>query len=523
MEVVQYDLGRAPSSWDFLQFLINAKIRFDSFAVTFKNGRRMDNMPKTDAQRAALFENVIKPALRLIDATESAAPSTRKMSYFQFKAVNAARKGRTIPRWKVPEDVLAECKTWLNGRSPYVITLREADYFPERNSNLDAWMEFAKSLDDVIFIRDTAKADEPLPFETCPRASKDLLFRAALMSLAKCNFLVANGPVILVEYMEAPWLMFKPLTPELPDYKPGQPDWWKANIGVPVGEQFPWANSQQRIIWRQDDLKSIQDAWSNFNLQEIPAITSISAMSDERRNENVRRNCAANKKRVQDGIEPHDLTATLACYGPSLKETWPLLRNIPDVYCVGASHKFLLDRDIIPSVMIDCDPRARNVDQMGEPHKDVRYWLASCVDPSYLGKLAGHDVALWHLHNGSVSADFIWSIEPEAWLLIGGGSVGLRAISLLYARGYRKFDIHGMDSSYAEGAVGGIQYAGPHADQNPKHLMEVRCGERWFKSNPSLIDYARQFMSDLRLWPGASFKMYGDGLLQEMCKQANQC
>lgn len=251
-------------------------------------------------------------------------------------------------------------------------------------------------------------------------------------------------------------------------------------------------------------------------IREVGQITAISAMDDAQRNEHVRRNCAATENRVRDGIIPHDLTATLVCYGPSLQQTWPLLKGLQDVYCVGAAHKFLIDREIIPYAMIDCDPRARNVDQMGEPHDSVRYWLASCVDPSYMRKLAKHDVALWHLHNGPVSADFIWSIEPEAWLLVGGGSVGLRAISLLYARGYRKFDIHGMDSSYA----GDEQYAGAHADQNPKRLLDIRCGDRWFKSNPSLVDYARQFLDDLRLWEGASFRMFGDGLLQEMCKQA---
>jgi hypothetical protein len=189
------------------------------------------------------------------------------------------------------------------------------------------------------------------------------------------------------------------------------------------------------------------------------------------------------------------------------------------VYCVGASHKFLIDREIVPYAMIDCDPRARNVDQMGKPHPSVRYWLASCVDPSYLRKLAKYDVALWHIHNGQASADFVWSIEPEAWLLIGGGSVGLRAVSLLYARGYRNFEIHGMDSSYADD----VEYAGPHAEQKPKQLLSVRCGDRLFKTNPSLVDYARQFLTDQAIWTGAKFKMHGDGLLQAMCREAEKC
>jgi len=287
--------------------------------------------------------------------------------------------------------------------------------------------------------------------------------------------------------------------------------WWKKKLS----EKFSIYD------WNEAETSCFGEA---LLIPELGKIISISAMDDVRRNENVRRNCAKVSRRVQDGVPPHDRTASLVCYGPSLQNTWPLLKGLQDVYCVGAAHQFLIDRGIIPRAMIDCDPRARNADQMGAPHKDVSYWLASCVDPSYVRKLAGYDLSLWHLHNGQVSADFVWSIEPEAWLLIGGGSVGLRSISLLYARGYRSFDVHAMDSSYAEGAAEGGQYAGSHADQNPKALLNVRCGDRWFKTNPSLVDYARQFMDDLRLWEGAKFRMFGDGLLQEMCRQAGmQC
>jgi len=250
-------------------------------------------------------------------------------------------------------------------------------------------------------------------------------------------------------------------------------------------------------------------------IRELGPILSIAAMDDIRRNENVRRNSKRILKRVQDGIEPHNLVANLVCFGPSLAQTWPQLINKQDVYCVGAAHDFLVSKDIVPYASIDSDPRARVVDQI-TPHANVRYWLASCVDPSYIQKLRGHDVALFHLHNGDNSANYIWSIEPDAWLLIGGGSVGLRSISLLYARGYRKFAIHGMDSSYN----GTLEYAGSHVPQKPRNLIRVKPegSNRWFNSNPSLVDYARQFLDDQRLWEGSTFELYGDGLLQEMVK-----
>lgn len=254
------------------------------------------------------------------------------------------------------------------------------------------------------------------------------------------------------------------------------------------------------------------------NLPELGPITSIAAMSDELRNEHVRINSSRVRARLQDNQPAHGRRAILVCYGPSLLTTLAAMQadENSDIICVGASHAMLLEHNIVPYACIDCDPRQRNVDQLGRPHPKVKYWLASCVDPSYTDRLFGYDVSLWHIHNGKASEDYVWSIEPDGWLLVGGGSVGLRAISLLYALGYRNFDVHGMDSSYSDD----IEYAGTHLGPPKKNIIRVHVNGRKFTTNPSLTDYARQFLDDQRLWSGATFRMFGDGLLQEMCKVA---
>ena len=250
-------------------------------------------------------------------------------------------------------------------------------------------------------------------------------------------------------------------------------------------------------------------------LNEIGKIISFSAVDDSVRNHQAKINCERVTKRLMDNAPPHDRKAILVCYGPSLKETYKVIPSQEgDVFSVSASHQFLIDRGIIPHAHIDCDPRHRNAEQL-KPHKDVRYWIASCVHPAFTEKLKGHDVSLWHIHNGYASENFIWDLEPDAWLLVGGGSVGLRAISLLYSQGYREIDIHGMDSSYADDE----EYAGKdHIGPPKKQIISVQCKGRWFKSALQMIDYARQFQSDLRLWPDAKIRLYGDGLLQEMCR-----
>lgn len=251
-------------------------------------------------------------------------------------------------------------------------------------------------------------------------------------------------------------------------------------------------------------------------IKELPAIETVSAMEEVERIEHMRLNSKRISARLRDDIPPHGRTAILVCGGPSLNMT---CGGIPyengDIFTVSIAHRLMIERGIVPHAHIDCDPREHKARQIGRPHPSVHYWLASCIHPEYLDKLSDNIVTLWHLHNGPETADALFNeIEPDGWLCIGGGSVGLRAISLLYSQGYRSFSVHGMDCSHA----GSERYAGEHLGKNAQPVLRVRCGDRWFDSNLSLVDYARQFCDDLRLWEGASFKMHGEGLLQHMIK-----
>jgi len=95
--VAEYDLGTAPASWDFLQFLINARLKFGQhFDVSFRegpvNGFREDRMQRSLADRRAIFDNVMLPALKLVGAgiTHEAGEG---VGYLQIDAVKAANRG----------------------------------------------------------------------------------------------------------------------------------------------------------------------------------------------------------------------------------------------------------------------------------------------------------------------------------------------------------------------------------------------------------------------------------------------
>ena len=233
--VATYDLGICPASWDFLTWLLNVEAERREanggpirvrFVKGPKNGFRDDGAARPLDQRRAILKNVMLPALKLVGAEQTTEKENqRSPSYLIKQTVRMARAGLEIPQWRVPDEAMQEVAARLAGRHPVVVTMREAEYYPERNSNVNVWIDWAKSCgEDVIFVRDTRLADVPVAggIETAPYASTDFLLRAALMAQAKANLMVANGPIALAMFLPVPWLMFRPLTPALPTYRPAR-------------------------------------------------------------------------------------------------------------------------------------------------------------------------------------------------------------------------------------------------------------------------------------------------------------
>jgi tetratricopeptide (TPR) repeat protein len=119
---------------------------------------------------------------------------------------------------------LAQVDDWLNeyseGRRAIVITLRGMTRQPGRNSDLEAWTEFARSLDPdlyfPVFVRDTAAIFSAPPpelegFALFDPAALNLHIRMALYERAYLNMIVNNGPIALLNFNTATrYLQFRP-------------------------------------------------------------------------------------------------------------------------------------------------------------------------------------------------------------------------------------------------------------------------------------------------------------------------
>ena len=94
----------------------------------------------------------------------------------------------------------------------------------------------------------------------------------------------------------------------------------------------------------------------------VGAIKSVGVMKDER-NDHTMVNVLKTARRIPDQpVEPHDRVALIACYGPSLRTTWPSLpqqrkKLNATLVSVSGAHDFLRKHRITPDMHVECDPR----------------------------------------------------------------------------------------------------------------------------------------------------------------------
>lgn len=273
-DYVCYNLGIEPISFDFLNWLISAemnRVREGAPAplkVAFTRGQDGQAM-KNNLWAEQMYANVMRPLVPMIGGiVDNSATFGRKHNeYLTGPIVERAKAGEPVPKLTAPDRAMELVAQQLEGKAPITITLRELATWEHRNSNLEAWLRFAKDLEaegeTVVIVRDSTKAHEPIKdFNTYPLASTNLHVRQALYEQSKLNLFVPNGPWNLALYGTRPWLCFNAVSRDDP-FHLNWPSTWKEQLGLAVGEQFPWSLPSQRLIWEKaDTYENICDAYA---------------------------------------------------------------------------------------------------------------------------------------------------------------------------------------------------------------------------------------------------------------------
>lgn len=228
-------------------------------------------------------------------------------------------------------------------------------------------------------------------------------------------------------------------------------------------------------------------------------ITVRCAYSDTLIFSNVGKNSFACSNWLQRS-DRHDGHAVIVGGGPSLTDKLPLIKRRVEhgqtVFALNGAGKFLNDHGIIPDyqVFLDCLPTL--TDRICEARN---YLVNSQCDPALLAAVP--DPILWHIAYPQIE-DYLPAERKEAggYCLVGGGAtVGLTAMPLAYAMGYRNLHLFGYDSSAKNGTA--------HAYHVPSEIpgvvefinglpidyVDVELNGKSFKSTLSMVRQAELF------------------------------
>lgn len=168
-----------------------------------------------------------------------------------------------------PQLYLDLAKRWidqLNAKGPILtITLREAPFHTERNSNMEEWQKLTDHYKDTdiqfVILRDFYTLYSPSPISgpnvvELPESTLSIAFRAAIYQLANLNLFVNNGPAVLCKLNHRTrYIIFK-MTSGLPGATVESLDY---QHGVSTGESLPHSSPYQRMVWKNDRFETMKD------------------------------------------------------------------------------------------------------------------------------------------------------------------------------------------------------------------------------------------------------------------------
>lgn len=245
--------------------------------------------------------------------------------------------------------------------------------------------------------------------------------------------------------------------------------------------------------------------------------------SDKERLESVKTNVKRPipQLRIYDA---HPDPIILLCGGPSInrevKEIQKLRKKGHKLCTVNGSYQWALDHDLLPSLQIMLDGRAWNKRFLENLRPETQYFLCSHCHPETFEALNGHKVSMFHCPGSKAVAKVVNDHFFGMWLPVKGGTtIALRGIHLLYALGFRKIAIYGMDSCYLDKA----HHAYEQKENDIKTFWEVKVGRKLFITSPWMASQAEEFMHMTKvLPPDLKLAVFGDGLIAEWMRETHK-
>lgn len=232
-EVLLYDLGNRPASFDFVTCCATA-IALGVKHVRFVYGKwKQKNYTQKQAEER--WQSIVEPAAALYGLTYSIGERYGiEVNHLLAAANNAYRQTGRIGK------IVTPCQS----KGYVTVTLRKSRN-PERDSKEEEWRAFAERCDrKVIMLPDNEDS------------ALHLHDRMKLYAGAYLNMMVINGPLTLCLHSDAPYVSMRTIGCE--NSGSTSPAQITKLTGITEGFQFPWANANQRLSYLDDTRENIE-------------------------------------------------------------------------------------------------------------------------------------------------------------------------------------------------------------------------------------------------------------------------
>lgn len=268
-----YDLRYFPPNFEMVHFLVHASNRFERpFDLYIVHPHRFRKYAKARNYSKENIEERIKtivlevprlfPMVASINEVEDRY-SLRGLTETFPRGFNPDSEPHRVYRIRsfldlmppkhgivVPQEALDWASRLLKGiERPLVVSLREDEYAPDRNSDIEAWLAFLDHVKDEctpILLRDHAKAGEKLSrFKHLDEASTNVILRAAVLQKAWLCMHVDSGNGLLATWNpKVRYINF-----------PHHSSRFKGFIkhGLVPGEQPPFCGPFQKWCWESEN------------------------------------------------------------------------------------------------------------------------------------------------------------------------------------------------------------------------------------------------------------------------------
>jgi hypothetical protein len=238
-EILLYDLGNRPASFDFITCLATATaLGCKHVRFVYGDWKRKDYSIKQAEER---WRSIVEPASSLYGIDYSIGEREGlEINHLLIAAVKTYNHLGRIGKITYP------CK-----RGEYItVTLRNSRS-PERNSKDEEWLEFAEGCDrEVIILRDNEDS------------SLHLHDRMKLYANAYLNMGVIQGPMTLCFHSDAPYVCMRTIGGE--NSGSTSPRMITGLTGITEGFQFPWAGTHQILSYLDDTEDNIWAEYRRF-------------------------------------------------------------------------------------------------------------------------------------------------------------------------------------------------------------------------------------------------------------------